>query len=164
MRQYIPTILILLLTAGTLPNTHAWDTSVNFHGTLVAPPSCDINGGAPIDVDFGNNVVTTQVDGTQYRQPLRWTLVCSNNPSNSMRLQLTGTGATFDGTVLATNLTGLGIRLSEGSANSPLNLNSWLNFTYPTLPVLTAVPVKDPSVTLSPGAFTAGATLVTEFR
>lgn len=163
MHRHINKFLALLITFGSLPEAMAWNTQVNFHGTLVRPPSCDVNSGAPIDVDFGNNLITTEIDGVHYRQRLNWTLDCRDNPSNSMRLRLTGSGATFDGTALATNMNGLGIRLSQGASNTTLNLNSWLNFTYPTLPVLTAVPVKDPSVNLSAGAFTAGATLVTEF-
>lgn len=163
MSRYINISLIFLITLTGLPLALAWNAQVNFSGTLVRPPSCIINNDTPIDLDFGDNLLTTRIDGVHYRQRLNWTLVCSDNPSNSMHLRITGSGASFDATALATNVHGLGIRFSQGAANTTLNLNDWLDFTYPTLPVLTAIPVKDPSVKLSGGTFTAGATLITEF-
>ncbi|MBI3310209.1 MAG: fimbrial protein, partial [Serratia liquefaciens] len=40
----------------------------------------------------------------------------------------------------------------------------WFNFTYPNLPVLRAVPVKTPGSTLTPGGFSAAATLQVDYQ
>ena len=61
--------------------------------------------------------------------------------------------------MLRTSKSDLGVKLLLGGVLWPLN--SAVNFTYPNLPVMEAVPVKNPgSSTLTGGAFTAAATLV----
>lgn len=129
--------------------------------TVVAPPPCTINDERPIEVEFGD-VMTTRVDGSNYKMPVNYTLSCSGALSNAMRLQVQGSGAPFDATVLQTNKTGLGIELRQGE--SKLAVNGWLNFTYPNKPELWAVPVKQSSVTLTGGEFTAGATMKVAYQ
>lgn len=128
--------------------------------TVVAPPPCVINNNRPIEVEFGD-VMTIRVDGSNYRVPVNYTLDCTGALSNAMKLQVQGSGATFDATVLQTTTPGLGIELRQG--DSKLNVNSWLNFTYPNKPELWAVPVKDNSVTLTGGEFSAGATMKLDY-
>lgn len=156
-------LLPLFFTPLALP-VHAFDIQAQFHGTLVDPPSCEINGAKPIDVDFGSQVVTTEVDGVNYIKPVTFTLSCKNNPKNTMRMQFSGTAPSWDTKVLNTNNTNLGIKLLQGSGSgTQLSLNTWLEFTYPTPPVLQAVPVKKTGSTLSAGAFNGTATLKVEF-
>ncbi|MEZ3417496.1 fimbrial protein [Pantoea dispersa] len=156
-------LLAILFNAFVLP-VHAFDIQAQFHGTLVEPPSCEVNGAKPIDVDFGSQVVTTEVDGVNYIKPVTFTLDCKNNPKNTMRMQFSGTAPSWDTKVLTTNNTNLGIKLLQGSGSgTQLSLNTWLSFTYPTLPVLQAVPVKKTGSTLTAGAFNGTATLKVEF-
>lgn len=136
-------------------------TTVTVKVTVVAPPPCVINGDRPIEVEFGE-VMTTRVDGKNHRTPVSYSLSCSRQSNNAMKLQVQGTGAPFDTSVLKTNKTGLGIQLRQG--DSKLALNSWLNFTYPDAPELWAVPVKQSGVTLSGGEFTAGATMKVAYQ
>ncbi len=124
--------------------------------TVIKPPPCTINDDRPIEVDFGE-VIATRVDGSNYKMPVEYTLSCSEGSSNAMKLQVKGSGAGFDGTVLGTNKAGLGIELRKD--DSKVAVNSWLNFTYPNKPALWAVPVKQSGITLSGGEFTAGATM-----
>ncbi|PNU37053.1 fimbrial protein [Serratia marcescens] len=131
-------------------------TVVTVTVTVVAPPPCTINDDKPIEVNFGE-VMTTRVDGENYRMPVNYSLSCSGATSNAMKLQIKGTGAAFDGNVLRTDKTGLGIALLRDGNKLPLN--GWTNFSYPDKPALWAVPVKQSGVTLSGGEFTAGATL-----
>nr|WP_261803117.1 fimbrial protein [Serratia nematodiphila] len=128
--------------------------------TIVAPP-CVINDNRPIDVEFGD-VMTTRVDGNNYRMPVNYTLDCKDAPSSAMKLQVQGTGASFDGALLKTSNATLGIKLQHGAA--PLPVNTWLNFTYPNKPELWAVPVKQSGVTLPGGEFTAGATMKVDYQ
>ncbi|OQV36223.1 fimbrial protein [Serratia marcescens] len=136
-------------------------TTVTVKVTVVAPPPCTINDDRPIEVDFGD-VMTTRVEGDNYRMPVNYTLSCTEASSNAMRLQVQGNGASFDGSVLRTNKTGLGIRLQQG--DSKLAVNSWLNFTYPNVPALWATPVKQSGATLTGGEFTAGATMKVAYQ
>ncbi len=129
---------------------------------VVAPPPCVINDDRPVEVEFGD-VMTTRVDGDNYKMPVNYTLSCTGGTSNAMKLQVKGNGAAFDATVLQTNKTGLGIELRQGDGK--LAVNSWLNFTYPNKPKLWAVPVKDrPGTTLTGGEFSAGATMVVDYQ
>ncbi|MDT0204235.1 fimbrial protein [Serratia marcescens] len=127
--------------------------------TVVAP-ACVINNNQPITVEFGD-VVTTRIDGYYKRQLVRYSVVCKNL-RNPIKLQIQGAGAGFNSAVLRTNKEGLGVALLHDSYLSPLG--SWINFNYPNLPVLHAVPVKQAGVQLDGGAFSAGATMKVEYQ
>ncbi|MDR7021458.1 fimbrial protein [Aeromonas salmonicida] len=156
-----PARMALLLTtlSSALP-AHAID--VFFTGTLVVPPPCVINGNNAISVDFGNDMLAGRIDGVNYEKPISYTLECTGATNNSLKLQFQGSGASFDSTVLTTSKTDLGLELR--SDGSKLPLNSWLLFTDPARPVLTAVPVKSSGSTLSGGAFTATSTLLVDYQ
>lgn len=128
--------------------------------TIVAPP-CVINDNQAITVEFGD-VMTTRVDGSNYRMPVNYTLDCKDAPTTAMKLQVQGTGASFDGTLLQTSNAALGIQLQNGA--SPLPVNSWLNFTYPNKPPLWAVPVQQSGAALTGGEFTAVATMKVDYQ
>lgn len=133
-------------------------SSVSVKVTILAS-SCTINGGNPIEVDFGN-VITTQIDGVRYAQPLNFTIDCSDLPSNDMKLQFSGSGADFDNSSLRTTVTDLGVAfITPSGVKLPLN-TGWQNFTYPTIPSFTVVPVQRSGASLPTGLFTAVATLV----
>ncbi|WP_019410586.1 fimbrial protein [Pseudomonas psychrophila] len=131
---------------------------VSISGVIVAPPVCIINGGNTLNVPFGNDLMTTRVDGVNYRRSVPYTVTCTGQPSNGMTLKLQGVGAGFNSAVLGTNNVNLGIKLFINGAD--WSLNNTVNFTYPDLPTMEAVPVKKPASTLSAGAFSASATLV----
>ncbi|AYM92493.1 fimbrial protein [Serratia sp. 3ACOL1] len=136
-------------------------STVTIKVTVLKPPSCTINDNRPIEVEFGD-VMTTMVDGDNYLMPVHYTLSCTDATSNAMKLQLQGSGASFDGSVLKTTKTGLGIKLQRGS--NKLAINNWVNFTYPNQPELWAIPVKQSGATLTGGEFTAGATMKVDYQ
>ncbi len=136
-------------------------TTVTVKVTVVAPPPCTINDDRPIEVEFGD-VMTTRVDGSNYKMPVNYTLSCTEASSNAVKLQVQGNGASFDSTVLKTDKVGLGVQLLQG--DSKLGVNNWLNFTYPNKPELWAVPVKQSGATLTGGEFTAGATMKVAYQ
>lgn len=141
--------------------TGAASSTVTVQVTVLVPPPCVINDDRPIEVDFGE-VVTTRVDGVNYRRPVGYTLSCKGAVSNDIKLQIQGTGASFDNRVLQTRKTGLGIELQQGDKKLPVN--RWLNFTYPNVPALWAVPVKQSGATLKGGEFTASAILQVAYQ
>ena len=134
------------------------EVAVSIRGVILAPPPCVINAGSTLNVPFGDDLMTTRIDGVNYRRGVRYTLTCGPQPSNNMKITLQGTGAGFGSAYLGTSKSDLGIKLLLNGAAWPLN--NAVNFTYPTLPVIEAVPVKNPGSTLTGGAFSASATLV----
>lgn len=120
------------------------------------------NGSDMIEVNFGDDVMTTRVDGTYKTMPVSYSVTCTGSSSNAMKMQIEGTGAGFDSQVLMTNQPDFGIALLSNGTRLPLN--SWINFSYPTMPILTVVPVKRAGATLVGGAFSAAATLKVDYQ
>ncbi len=137
-------------------------TTLTVKVTVLAAPSCVINGGNPIEVRFSDEVVTTRVDGYNYTEVIPAHVTCSGLTRDSLRLKVQGTPAYFGTNVLATEQDDLGIALL--SNGKPLRLNENIQFTYPDVPVLSAVPVKYTGAKLAAGQFSAGATLTVEYQ
>ncbi|BEM02411.1 exotoxin (plasmid) [Serratia marcescens] len=153
-------LLLGMLLAGL-----AWadsSTTIRVTVTVIAPPPCVINNNNLIEVNFGSDVITTRIDGSYKKQPVVYSVECKNAPSNAMKLLIQGNSASFDGEVLQTNKDGLGVALLRNGNRQPIN--SWVNFTYPNLPTLEAVPVKQAGATLSGGEFSAGATMQVAYQ
>lgn len=151
----------LLVAARALAGNAA---DVTFHGTLIEAPPCVINAGKPVVVDFGNEVMTTRIDGSAYRQRIPVDLDCSAALSSKQKLRITGTPAGFDALALSggSAQAGFGIALYEGSGR--YTPGEWLPFTDPAVPELYAVPVKQDGVTLTGGAFSILASLVVDYQ
>ncbi|NBJ34225.1 fimbrial protein [Serratia fonticola] len=137
--------------------------NVSITVTVLAAIPCTFNNGNDVAVDFGNNVITTQVDGNNYRQVVPYNLLCTGLANNALRLQFDGVGAGFDPGVLATNNPSLGIRLLD-AGGAQIAPKSWVNFTYPLTPLIRAVPVKQAGSTLTGGTFSGAATLVIDYQ
>ena len=138
------------------------ETGLTIRAVIIAPPPCVINGGSTLDVPFGNDLLTSRVDGINYRRGVPYTVTCNSPFSNALTLELKGTGAAFDHRVLMTRKTDLGVKLFVNGADWPLN--TAVNFTYPNFPVVQAVPVKRAGSVLTGGAFDAAATLVVDYQ
>ncbi|CAM4236592.1 fimbrial protein [Serratia silvae] len=149
-------VLVLGMSAAI-----AATSNLTISGNILLPPPCVINGDQLITVDFTNEVMTTRVDGINYRQPVPYTLECSAGNTNALKMRIVGVDAGFAG-ALYTSKGDLGIALTNDSQAMPVN--SWLNFTLPNQPKLFATLVKRPGTTLSGGPFTAGATMVIDYQ
>ncbi len=152
--QFFKCFLIVLLTT-TSPISSAL-VIVNVNVKIVESPDCIINNNNNIEVDFGN-ILTTKIDGNNYGMPVLYSLDCKELPSNRIKLQINGSGANFDDAILQTNINGLGIELRQN--NQKLPINSWVDFLYPNVPEILAIPVKQNDLILTGGDFTASATL-----
>lgn len=151
-------VAVVLVLSSSL----AYADNMLFSGTLINPPPCVINNTGTITVDFGDDVLTSRVDGTQYMKPVTYTLNCTGAVSNALKMTIKGNGANFEPSVLSTNNSALGIKLMRN--DQALALNTAFTFSYPTVPVLKAVPVKQPGATLSTGVFYGTATMVVEYQ
>jgi type 1 fimbria pilin len=139
------------------------DTNLTIRAVIIAPPPCVINSGSTLNVPFGNDLLTSRIDGVNYRREVPYTVRCDPPVfNNAMTLELKGTAAAFDNNVLSTPKTDLGIKLFANGADWPLNTP--LRFTHPTFPAVQAVPVKRAGSTLTGGAFATAATLVIEYQ
>lgn len=152
---------LCILVAPGLAGADSPKVMVTVKVTVVAPPPCVINDDRPIEVDFGD-VLTTRVDGNNYRLPIDYTLTCTDASSNAMKLQIRGNGAAFNPAVLQTDQPALGIALQKDG--SMLAVNDWLKFTYPDKPQLYAVPVKQAGAILKVGGFSAAATFTVDYQ
>ncbi|CAI0818572.1 putative minor fimbrial subunit StfF [Serratia entomophila] len=151
---------VFLLCAGISPLTKA-ATTVTVSVTVLETPACVINDNRTIEVDFGE-ILTGGVNGSNYMKDVDYSLACSDDKSNAMRMKVQGNATPFDASALQTNISDFGVALrANGQA---LNVNSWLKFTYPDKPQLQAVPVKRAGKKLPGGAFTAGATLLVFYQ
>ncbi len=152
-------VLAALLSGAAWP---AQPTTTTVTVTVLAPLPCEINGSKPIEVDFGDEVMTTRIDGNNYQERIDVPLSCNGQVHNAMRFQINGAPAGFDGRLLQTSVNGLGIALlRDGARFAP---NSWQNFTYPDLPKLEAVPVRQSKATLPTGEFSAAATMRIDYQ
>ena len=114
----LPVAGMVLLACGS-----AWADSKTVNLTLRilvdAPSPCTVKGSA---VEFGN-VIIKNIDGSNYRQPVGYTLNCSNSVSDDLQMQLQGTTTTINGeTVLSTGINGFGIRIQDASSHAPVAL------------------------------------------
>ncbi|AHG22486.2 hypothetical protein Z042_24905 [Chania multitudinisentens RB-25] len=137
--------------------------TLNITGLVMSGPACILNANNEIVVKFndGNALQTTSIDGSNYTTPVPFTLSCTGNPS-TLRLRFQGAESTFDPTVLATNITDLGIKLLQ-PGGSALKLGDWFTFNYSaTPPAIKAVPVKRSGAILPGGVFNGSATLLVE--
>ncbi len=139
------------------------ETPVTVKVTIMAPLPCVLNAKKQIDVDFGDEIMTTRIDGAAYRKKVDYSLKCDGQAKNAMKLQIKGDGAAYDRTVLRTSRDGLGIAF-EQQAGKKWPLNSWANFNYPILIDLYAVPVKKSGTDLKTGEFTASAMLYVDYQ
>lgn len=155
-----PQRTLLALCAIGLCNVAS--ANLTFSGTLNEPPPCTIDAGNTIEVDFGD-VGVKRVDGVKYRQGLSYTISCGTDTLPWMlKLSVNGTATTFDGAAVQTSVPALGIRVFQN--NQPFALNTPLEITLSSPPVLEVVPVKRPGATLTPARFNAVATLLAEYQ
>lgn len=138
------------------------DADITFQGTLIEAPPCIVNNGQKVIVNFGNEVMTTRVDGNNYKQPVAFSLDCSDALSTKQRIRISGTLSEFDTAALSTSQSGLAIALYNGTER--YKPGEWINFTDPALPNLQAVPVKEGSIDLPGGIFSALASLIVDYQ
>lgn len=156
--KYVLSLLTLLLPLSTQA-----EDNMQFHGTLVAPP-CSISNGETIEVPFGDSLGVNKIDGTNYKQPVKYSVDCQAGYAvNNLAIVIDTTAtASFDASAIPTDKTGLAIRiLVDGTAVTFAKSIAVSNPSSP--PVIEAVPVQDQTVTLTAGAFTATMTLRTDY-
>lgn len=151
-----------LLAVCSMSLCTAASANLTFTGTLNEPPPCTIDAGNTIEVDFGD-VGVKRVDGEKYRRGVGYTISCGTDTLPwLLKLSVNGTPTGYDGAALQTSAPELGIRIFQN--NLPFRLNTPMDITLSSPPILEVVPVKRPGAVLVPARFTAVATLLAEYE
>ncbi|HIE1345157.1 TPA: fimbrial protein [Serratia marcescens] len=155
--------VLLFITGGAyaVPQTN---TDVTYSGTLLDAPPCSLNGGEPIEIDFGE-VGVNKVDGQNYAQTFTVIYECEGTTTD-MVLRYLGAKTTFDTAAVQSNIPDFGIRLQhqKDGVITPFELGSTLAIpSYQGSSQFIAAPVKNAGAELQEGAFTAAAALQLEY-
>lgn len=139
------------------------NVSVNMSGTIIATATCVINGADPIAIEFGD-VYISNIDGDTYRKRIDYSVSCQGDPEGkTIQMQVAGNGAAFDGALLKTDVSGLGIKLLNNG--SPLALNHWVNLDPNNVPILEGALVKESGADFINGQeFNSTATLKVDYN
>lgn len=156
---------MLVLAGGMLLSPWlAAAENMAFHGTLIEHPPCKINGGEPVEIDFGE-VGVNKVDGQNYAQTFRIMYDCEGTSTDKM-LRYLGTATAFDTAAVQSTIPEFGIQLrhQKDGAITPFAVGSVLAIpAYQGSSQFIATPVKNAGAELQEGAFTAAATLQLEY-
>ncbi|WP_421512475.1 fimbrial protein (plasmid) [Enterobacter sp. JS8-1] len=139
------------------------DANINFSGTLVNAPSCTINNNNKVDVFFGDDVITRQVDGLNFKTQIVYELNCATLASNGLTVSVRGNPASFGSGLIDAGKEGLAIQLWNNTHK--LANGGAIAFTWPgQQPELWATPVALDNTTLAAGPFSSTASLVLNYQ
>lgn len=141
------------------------DTAIiNVTVTVNAEP-CVINNNQVIDIDFGNDVITTDVAAGLAQRFIYYSLDCEDaDPNKQLVMRISGAGASFNSDYLQTSIPDLGIKIStDGDALFRMNSDMLIDATHEP-PTLKATLVKAPNTRLPTGEFSAGATMTVGYQ
>jgi len=138
------------------------ETVLTIAGSIYAAIPCVINGNRPITAAFGD-VQTASIDGHYKTITLDYGLSCPNARENALRMQVSGSKAGFDNTVLAIpSHNNLGVALKMDG--NKMAVGDWFDFDAQKPPVLQAVLVKVKDADIKEGPFRSSATLLVDYR
>ncbi|EMA4138415.1 MrfF [Cronobacter turicensis] len=161
-RAYLALMVCTLLLNGRV--YAAQNTAMITVNVAIMASPCKINDNHNIDIDFGDNVITTDVVAGKIERKIDYTLDCSNaGATRTLKMRISGTGAEFDTELLQTSIQEMAIRLKSDGANFPLNTDLALASTT-SKPELVAALVGKPGARLPTGGFTAGATMTVDYQ
>lgn len=131
---------------------------------MVNAAPCEINNNQLINVDFGDNIITTDVAGGTVEKSVNYTLDCTNaDQSKTLVMRISGSGADFDNALLETSIQELGVKFEADGADYPLNTSLVLG-SFESKPAIMVILVQQPGVRLPTGGFTAGATMTVDYQ
>ena len=112
-----------LLLCGSSVMAFAQTATVKVSVTVMQPLPCTINGGRPIEVDFGDEVMTTRINGNFYRMPIDFSFTC-NNPYKTPCGCRCRAAPPISAGLLGTSRDGLAILILQRQGGDQLPLNS----------------------------------------
>lgn len=94
------------------------ETLIQVRGTAVVPP-CYINSDIDVDIDFGVSGTGSIKGGRKYVE--RWIPIQCEDQDAAWSVKIWGMSISGDSNIIATDVTDLGISLSESTNKIPLN-------------------------------------------
>ncbi|WP_158263873.1 fimbrial protein [Serratia sp. Nf2] len=156
-----------VLCMGMLNLEPAQAVNVKFNGTLVEQPTCTLNDGKDISVDFAN-VVINKIDGVAYKKmEIPYSVSCSGGSPNAgdLKVKLSFAPVSWgDGKPLQSSLPNLGLRITQGTGDTTYVSDTKLIIDAANPTKLYAVPIARPSTILVGANFTGTATLTAEYE
>ncbi|HIE3988124.1 pilus assembly protein [Serratia nevei] len=132
-------------------------------GALIEPPTCQVNDGGVIDVDFGERVGIKKVNGVNYTRNINYYIACQPGVKGwDLALELVGPIAKFDSSALQSDMLYLGVRVLHDKKPFPPGTVLVVDKNAP--PVLEAVPIAEDGASLAEGRFSAAATLLARYQ
>lgn len=132
----------------------ATDIHVNVE---VLGPSCTVNNGEMIEVDLGDELLSTKLDYLHYLTPFILNFECNAATPKKIYIKIIGDEWVKNTWVLKTSKEGLAIAFSNDSGAVPIKTKIAINPKQPYL--INANPVSTDTTILKAGPFTAVATL-----
>ncbi|MBN6032026.1 fimbrial protein [Pantoea ananatis] len=140
-------------------------TTLTVRGILVETPECVVNNQEPIDVDFGEDVVISRINGIDYKKTrIIYSLLCTSLAKQGLKVTISGEPAAFNASLLATSKPALGIQLMHEDATLTPGNSVAFNYHDGTLPELWAVLVVQSNALPTAGTFTGNGTMVFEYQ
>lgn len=163
-RSHITAIWLLIILVSPARSAQNGDNvAYAFKGHLIQSSApCTVNNNQLINVSFGN-VSVSKVSSGQYLKTIDYTLDCGSATSrNTVSMELKATSTDWDEMVMASSVSGLGVRILNNS--KPIKLNSAINIDLNHPPLLQAQLVTSSQAKLTEQVFTAGGTLIAEYQ
>ncbi|MBB3320761.1 fimbrial protein [Atlantibacter sp. RC6] len=137
---------------------------LSFKGKFIISTPCTVSDDEVRNIAFGN-IGINEVNGIDNMQPIPFTVDCHGAPDNSpLDLYIVAVTPAYDDTAITTTAEGLAIQIQANGQR--MKINKPLSTTVGDIKTLslTAVPVKDPLVSLTEQTFTATATLTAQYQ
>ncbi|MRS89640.1 fimbrial protein [Enterobacteriaceae bacterium RIT714] len=131
------------------------DIEMNIQGTLMVPADCQITGTSYIVVNFGDNILNSNLDGEHYITDFSVPVVCTGSP---VGVKMKMSAETLDAYTLQTSKANLGVRIIYKGALLPLN--SWFDIDYSKPVEFKATPVRQNAGTIAGGRFSGFVTVL----
>ncbi|QXX96922.1 fimbrial protein [Serratia marcescens] len=156
-----------MLFMGLMTVGSAQAVNVKFTGKLVEQPTCTLNDGKDVSVDF-TNVVINKIDGVNYKKmEIPYSVSCNGGSANAgdLKVKLAFTPVSWgDGKPLQSNITNLGLRITQGTGDTTYVSDTKLIIDAANPTKLYAIPIARPGSSLIGADFTGTATLTAEYE
>lgn len=154
---------LLCAQTNTVFAAQTGDTmSITFTGRLNNHKPCVVNNNQDINVAFGN-VNINKVSTDHITQSMDYSLDCSGSQAgNTVEMTIKATPVTGDTAAIASNIPGLWLKFIKDGQPQDLN-EAFTVADWQSTPTLEIELEKDPAVELEAAAFSATATLMSEY-
>ncbi|KKO56406.1 fimbrial family protein [Serratia ureilytica] len=159
--------LAAMICVGLLTMGAAQAVNVKFTGKLVEQPTCTLNEGKDISVDFAN-VAINKIDGVAYKKmEIPYSVSCNGGSAGygDLKVKLGFAPVSWgDSKPLQSSVGNLGLRITQGTGDTTYVSDTKLIIDAANPTKLYAVPIARPGTMLVGADFAGTATLTAEYE